>query len=38
MITFGNGHYEAHSLDEYVLINEYHDACKYAISLAIHNN
>ncbi len=33
-ITFGNGHYNPHSLDEYVVISEFYDACKYAISLA----
>ena len=37
-ITFGNGHYRPHSTDEYVLIDEFYDACKYAISLALHNN
>jgi len=37
-ITFGNGHYKPHSLDEYVLIDEFYDACKYAISLALYNN
>ena len=36
-ITFGGGHYKPHSLDEYVEINEYYDACKYAISLATYN-
>ena len=37
-ITFGNGHYKPHSIDEYVLIDEFYDACKYAISLALHSN
>jgi len=37
-ITFGNGHYKPHSIDEYVLIDEFYDACRYAISLALHNN
>ncbi|SVA38484.1 uncharacterized protein METZ01_LOCUS91338, partial [marine metagenome] len=27
-----------HSIDEYVLIDEFYDACRYAISLALHNN
>jgi len=37
-ITFGNGHYKPHSIDEYVLIDEFYDACRYAISLALHSN
>ncbi|MDC6448034.1 M20/M25/M40 family metallo-hydrolase [Alphaproteobacteria bacterium] len=34
-VTFGNGHYNPHSLDEYLEISEYYDSCKLAISLAI---
>ena len=33
-ITFGNGHYNPHSLDEYLDISEYNDSCKLAISIA----
>ena len=33
-ITFGNGHYNPHSLDEYVHIDEFYDACRLAILLA----
>ena len=33
-ITFGNGHYKPHSVDEYLDIAEYKDSCLYAIALA----
>jgi len=33
-VTFGNGHYNPHSLDEYLEITEYNDSCKLAISIA----
>ena len=33
-ITFGNGHYNPHSLDEYLDIKEYEDSCELAISIA----
>jgi len=33
-VTFGNGHYNPHSLDEYLDIQEYEDSCKLAISIA----
>jgi len=33
-ITFGNGHYNPHSLEEYLDIKEYLDSCRLAISIA----
>jgi len=33
-LTFGNGHYNAHSLDEYLDIQEYKDSCRLAIAIA----
>ena len=33
-VTFGNGHYNPHSLDEYLDIQEYEDSCRLAISIA----
>ena len=33
-VTFGNGHYNPHSLDEYLDIEEYKDSCRLAISIA----
>ena len=33
-VTFGNGHYNPHSLDEYLDIQEYEDSCSLAISIA----
>jgi len=33
-VTFGNGHYNPHSLEEYLDIKEYLDSCRLAISIA----
>ena len=33
-VTFGNGHYNPHSLEEYLDIQEYEDSCRLAISIA----
>ncbi len=35
-ITFGNGHYKPHSLDEYLSISEFKDSCLFAIALAMN--